>query len=90
MWLLRAKLLLERGVDDRELRALLSRALVTLLQRKHVRCIAKFAHLAYKHARLDLGRAWIEDVLATYPKRLDLWALYLDQEERLGTPPPWP
>lgn len=38
--------------------------------------------LAVAHA--ERGRGIFENVLRNYPKRLDLWSVYLDQEIKLG------
>lgn len=46
--------------------------------------IASFATLEYKEGSAEVGRALFEDVLSSYPKRIDLWERYLDQELRLG------
>jgi len=37
------------------------------------------ALLEYRHGSQERGRGIFEEVLRTYPKRLDIWNTYLDQ-----------
>jgi rRNA biogenesis protein RRP5 len=46
----------------------------------HIDVICKFAVCEYKAGHLEHGRTLIESVVANYPKRTDLWSVYLDQE----------
>jgi len=80
-----ARVLVKRGPEtEEERRQLLKRALSALPKRKHVDTIAEFATLEMREGLVDLGRALFDDILASYPRRLDLWDRLLDQELRLG------
>ena len=49
---------------------------------------SKFAQLEYKSASgsVERGRTLFEGLMSMYPKRVDLWDIYLDMEiSRLGT-----
>lgn len=45
-----------------------------------VATICKFAQLDYKHGEKEIGRSMFEDLLSTYPKRTDVWGIYLETE----------
>jgi len=42
--------------------------------------ISKFAQLEYQWGSADRGRTIFENVLTTYPKRVDIWSIYIDME----------
>jgi rRNA biogenesis protein RRP5 len=65
-------------------RRLLERALAALPKRKHIKVISHAALLEFKLGSAERGRSIMEGVLRNYPKRLDLWNVYLDQELKLG------
>jgi ribosomal protein S1 len=58
----------------------LERALLSLEKRKHVELILKFAQLEYRHGSEERGRTVFESLVGNFPKRLDLWSVYLDME----------
>ncbi|KAK7751330.1 rRNA biogenesis protein rrp5 [Diatrype stigma] len=69
-------------------RALLPRATQALPSRARLGLVAKFAALEYTSAASpnpELGRTMFEGLLATFPKRLDLWNQLLDHEEGGGS-----
>ncbi|KAJ2653673.1 rRNA biogenesis protein rrp5 [Coemansia sp. RSA 1250] len=68
-----------------ESRDLLARALRSLPKRKHVKAITQFGQMEFKHGEPERGRTVFEGVLGTYPKRVDLWSVYLDMEITLVT-----
>mmetsp|Transcript_22412 Transcript_22412/g.44436 ORF Transcript_22412/g.44436 Transcript_22412/m.44436 type:complete len:897 (-) Transcript_22412:227-2917(-) len=63
-------------------RSLLDRALKRTEKRKHIKLISNFAQLEFRHGSPDRGRTILEGMLSNYPKRLDLWSLYLDMESK--------
>jgi len=69
------------AVQDRmtEVRALLPRALKSLSKHKHIRTISHFAQLEFTHGDGNRGSTMFEDVLSSYPNRLDLWSVYFDK-----------
>ena len=58
----------------------LSQALQRLPSRESVGTISKFAIMEFKYGTPERGRTIFEEILANYPKRVDIWNMYLDQE----------
>lgn len=50
---------------------------------KHIKFISQTAILEFKIGVPDRGRSLFEGILRDYPKRTDLWSVYLDQEIQL-------
>ncbi|XP_033757030.1 protein RRP5 homolog [Pecten maximus] len=69
-------------VDDA--RKLLQRCLKSLNIKHHVEMIAKCAQLEFKFGDTERGRTMFESVLGNYPKRTDLWSVYLDMVVKTG------
>ena len=64
-------------------RRLLERALLSLPRGPlHLHCILKFATFEFKSPAGDVerGRTILENLVASFPARLDLWNVYLDME----------
>lgn len=40
----------------------------------------KFAQLEFRNGDADEGRLLFEDIVTQYPKRSDVWSIYLDME----------
>ncbi|KAH7476596.1 rRNA biogenesis protein RRP5 [Phytophthora ramorum] len=62
----------------------LQRSLKSLTAHKHLPVILKYGQLLYEHGELDKARTIFEGILANYPKRMDLWNVYLDKEIKFG------
>lgn len=60
----------------------LSRALQSLSPHKHVETISRYALCEYESGSESNGRVLFEDLVASYPKRSDLWFVYIDQETK--------
>lgn len=67
-----------------EARKLCDRALQVLPKRKHVKALIKFAQYEFKYGTPERGRTIFEGLLSNYPKRVDIWAVYLDKEIQQG------
>lgn len=65
-------------------RKLLNQSLLSLPKRKHIKTLIKFAQLEFRNGEAERGRTIFEGVLTNYPKRVDLWSVYLDMEEKMG------
>ncbi|KAL1413196.1 rRNA biogenesis protein rrp5 [Vanrija albida] len=65
-------------------RALLPRALQSLDKSKHVEMTEKMAVLEFKHGDAERGKTLFEGILDRYPKRLDVWNVYVDQVGKTG------
>lgn len=48
------------------------------------RVIRRFARNEFEHGSIERGRSIFEGLMASYPKRLDLWNVYLDKEIKMG------
>lgn len=59
--------------------SVVNRALMCLPQHKHIKFITQSAILEFKCGIPDRGRSMFEGMLREYPKRTDLWSVYLDQ-----------
>jgi len=47
-----------------------------------LKVISKFAQMEFKFGEAERGRTIFESILSNYPKRTDLWSVYLDMELR--------
>lgn len=65
-------------------RKVLQRALLSLPKRKHVPVLAKFSQFEFRYGISERGRTMFDSLMATCPKRLDLWSVWLDMEEGHG------
>ncbi|KAM7524627.1 hypothetical protein LguiA_014529 [Lonicera macranthoides] len=82
VWLRRIQRLLKQNKES--IQASINRALLSLPKHKHIKFISQTAILEFKCGVPDRGRSLFEGMLREYPKRTDLWSVYLDQEIRLG------
>lgn len=73
-----------RSRDVKGAKEQFSRSLQSLSKHKHVEVISKYALAEFEFGSPDRGRVVFEDLLNTYPKRTDLWHLYVDREVKLG------
>jgi rRNA biogenesis protein RRP5 len=62
----------------------LEQGLKSLPRRKHIKVISRAAILEFRIGSPERARILFEGILRNYPKRTDLWSVYLDQEIRLG------
>lgn len=81
-WLKRVKWLLKQKQDG--VQSVVQRALLCLPRHKHIKFISQTAIREFKCGVADRGRTLFEEILREYPKRTDLWSVYLDQEIKLG------
>ncbi|KAJ0394724.1 hypothetical protein P43SY_004004 [Pythium insidiosum] len=58
----------------------LQRAMQRLAQHKHLPVILTYGQLMFEVQEVEKARTIFEGMLSTYPKRLDLWNVYLDKE----------
>lgn len=68
-------------------KALLQRAVDALPPAEHVELISKYGQLEFRHGSAERGRTVFDGVLASFPKRFDVWSVYLDMELRHGGDP---
>ncbi|EDV20037.1 uncharacterized protein TRIADDRAFT_32523, partial [Trichoplax adhaerens] len=65
-------------------RKILQRSLKSLPKRKHLDTIVKFAQFEFKYGDHARGATIFESVLSNYPKRTDLWSVYIDMVIKVG------
>ena len=98
VWVNYAAYLLEHNRLE-EARDLLPRSLKILPKRKcnlsrrclhvliaDVKTVSKFAQLQFKFSSPEHGRTIMTGLLANYPRRFDLWSIFLDLEIKQGEP----
>ncbi|XP_014242213.1 protein RRP5 homolog [Cimex lectularius] len=59
-------------------RAFLQRSLLSLQRKDHVTLISRFALLENKHGFPEQAHSLFENLLTSYPQRVDLWNVYVD------------
>ena len=69
---------------EEDARALLSRSLKSIPKSSHIDTTKAFALLEFKHGEAERGRTIFEGILSSFPKRIDLWSVYLDMETKTG------
>lgn len=83
VWLSYGTFLLQQGQSDAAA-ALLQRALKSLPSKESVDVIAKFAQLEFRYGDAERGRSMFDKVLSSYPKRTDLWSVFIDLMVKYG------
>ncbi|XP_068581648.1 protein RRP5 homolog isoform X2 [Cebidichthys violaceus] len=84
VWLSYGTFLLQQGQSDGA-SALLQRALKSLPSKESVDVIAKFAQLEFRYGDSEKGRTMFDKVLTSYPKRTDLWSVFIDLMVKHGS-----
>ncbi|WRT69490.1 uncharacterized protein IL334_006476 [Kwoniella shivajii] len=77
-WTRFAEFYLKKG-DAESARSLLPRAMKSLDKPKHVETIEKMSLLEFKYGDHERGKTLFEGLVDRFPKRLDLWGVYIDQ-----------
>lgn len=86
VWTNYATFLLDTKGDAERARELLPRALQTLPKFTHLDLTSKFAQLEFKSEAglAERGRTIFEGLVNSFPKRIDLYNVLLDLEEKVG------
>ena len=79
IWLRRIQFSLNQHKDVEYIKSVVNRALLSLPQSKRIRFLSQTAILEFKCGVAEEGRSRFELILWDYPKRTDLWSVYLDQ-----------
>uniref|UniRef100_A0A8V5FZP5 Protein RRP5 homolog n=1 Tax=Melopsittacus undulatus TaxID=13146 RepID=A0A8V5FZP5_MELUD len=77
VWLKYASFLLKQGQTEATHR-LLERAVKALPTKEHVDVISRFAQLEFRFGDAEHAKALFESTLSSYPKRTDIWSIYID------------
>ncbi|XP_037545618.1 protein RRP5 homolog [Nematolebias whitei] len=84
VWLSYGTFLLQQGQGDAA-SSLLQRALRSLPSKESVDMIAKFAQMEFRYGDAEKGRNMMDKVLTSYPKRTDLWSVFIDLTIKHGS-----
>ncbi|XP_019744636.1 protein RRP5 homolog isoform X2 [Hippocampus comes] len=84
VWLSYGTFLLQHGQNDAA-SALLQRALKSLPSKESVDVITKFAQLEFRFGNTEKGRTMFDKILTSYPKRTDLWSIFIDLMVKHGS-----
>ncbi|XP_062865750.1 protein RRP5 homolog [Trichomycterus rosablanca] len=84
VWQSYGAFLLRQGQSDAA-NALLQRALQSLSNKEHVDLIVKFARLEFQYGNAERAKAMFDKVLSSYPKRTDLWSVFIDLMVKQGS-----
>ncbi|KAL9111016.1 MAG: hypothetical protein Q9227_004449 [Pyrenula ochraceoflavens] len=86
VWTNYAAFLFDSAASPGKARQLLPRAMQALPERTNIDLTRQFAQLEFRspHGLPERGRTIFEGLLSSFPKRVDLWNVLLDQEIRLG------
>uniref|UniRef100_A0A3B3VN23 Protein RRP5 homolog n=1 Tax=Poecilia latipinna TaxID=48699 RepID=A0A3B3VN23_9TELE len=84
VWLSYGTFLLQQGQSDAA-SSLLQRALKSLPPKESVDVITKFAQMEFRFGDAERGRNMFDKVLTSYPKRTDLWSVFIDLMVKHGS-----
>lgn len=73
-----------RKGDVEGTKSLLARSMQSLSKHKHVEVISKVALTEFEIGSPERGRVLFEELLNSFPKRTDLWHVYVDREVKSG------
>jgi len=65
-------------------KVILKRSLQALPKPSHINVISKFGMLEFKNGQAENGRTMFEGIVTNYPKRMDIWSIYMDMEVKYG------
>jgi rRNA biogenesis protein RRP5 len=68
-------------------REIFNKSLKSLVARKHLNLLNKFAQLEYRLGDAERGRTIFETLLGNHAKRTDIWFVYCDMELKYGQDP---
>lgn len=72
-----------QGSHTDDSRSVVSRSMQSLEKRKHVKTILAYALDEFRIGDSERGRTIFEGLVDSYPKRLDIWWQYIDQETKV-------
>ncbi|KAL3938362.1 MAG: hypothetical protein SGBAC_006712 [Bacillariaceae sp.] len=84
VWLAHLEYLLQNG-RHQEAHSLMKRALLSLKPYKHAETMSKFAQLEFEFGATERARTVFDGIVKKFPKRLDLFFVYVDKEVKYGT-----
>jgi len=76
-----------RRHQTEQAKAILDKSFSSLSTTDHVEMINKFGQLEFKYGDQERAKTLYEKLLASYPKRTDLWSIYIDMLIKYDTDP---
>ncbi|KAH8278785.1 hypothetical protein KR018_009476 [Drosophila ironensis] len=67
-----------------QVQKLLQSALKALPNKEHIPCIVSFAKLFAQNDNHDMAETLLDDVVTSYPRRTDIWSVYVDMLVKAG------
>ncbi|CAF4860426.1 unnamed protein product, partial [Rotaria socialis] len=67
-----------RRHQTEQAKTILDKSFASLSSTDHVEMINKFGQLEFKYGDKERAKTVYEKLLASYPKRTDLWSIYID------------
>lgn len=83
VWIQFHRLLIKSG-DAKAAKEQLTRALQSLSSHKHLEVALRFAISEFEVGSIDRGRVLFEELITSYPKKTDIWNIYVDKETKAG------
>lgn len=83
VWMAYQQFKLRNGAAD-EAKKLLQRSLQSLSKHKHVPVLLQYCQSEFDFGSADRARVLYEELLSNYPKRTDIWHVYVDREIKEG------
>lgn len=59
-------------------REIMQRSMKSLPEHQQIDVVSRFAQMEFKYADSERGRTLFENLLNEYPKRTDIWSVYID------------
>lgn len=69
-----------RSVLDKALRLMANNPTPANNKKAQAELVSKFARFEFNLGDIERGRTLFEGLISSYPKRVDLWSIYIDQE----------
>lgn len=67
-------------------RTVFQKSLLSLAKKEHIYVISRFAQLEVKYGEVERGKTMFDTLMVSYPKRTDLWLVYIDTLIKAGHP----
>lgn len=67
-----------------EARHYMDRALLSLDKKEHVELVSQFGQLEFRFGEAERGRTMFESLLSNFPKRINIWSVYVDLLTKRG------
>ncbi|KAI4492504.1 hypothetical protein M0804_002295 [Polistes exclamans] len=83
VWVECGSALLKLGLKDKS-RQIMQRALQSLPPSEHVNIMVRFANLENQFGEKERSQTLFEQILSSYPKRVDIWSSYVDSLVKSG------